>query len=97
MSTLSVRLPNSFHRQLRELAVREGISMNQLISSAVGEKLAALMAEDYLGRAKRGSRKAYETVLGKVRDVPSEERDQLSNKRMQLTRSAKARRRGPRS
>jgi hypothetical protein len=70
--------------------------MNQLISSAVGEKLAALMTEDYLGRAKRGSRKAYEAVLGRVRDVPPEERDKLSNKRM-LTGSAKARRRGPRS
>jgi hypothetical protein len=96
MSTLSIRLPNSFHRQLRELAVREGVSMNQLISSAVGEKLSALMTEDYLARAKAGSRKAYEAVLGKVRDVPAEERDQLSNKRMHLTRSAKARRRGPR-
>jgi len=81
MSTLSVRLPNSFHRQLRELATREGVSMNQLISSAVGEKLAALMTEDYLDRARRGSRKAYEAVLRKVRDVPAEERDTLSNKR----------------
>jgi predicted HicB family RNase H-like nuclease len=34
MSTLSVRLPNSLHRHLRELAEREGVSMNQLISSA---------------------------------------------------------------
>ena len=32
MSTLSVRLPNSLHRHLRELAVREGVSMNQLIN-----------------------------------------------------------------
>ena len=40
--------------------------MNQLISSAVGERLAALMTEDYLGRAKRGSRKAYEAVLSGV-------------------------------
>jgi hypothetical protein len=71
--------------------------MNQLISSAVGEKLAALMTEDYLHRARRGSRRAYEAVLGKVRDAPPEERDTLSNKRMQLTRSAKAKRRGPRS
>jgi len=97
MSTLSIRLPNSFHRQLRELAVREGVSMNQLISSAVGEKLAALMTQDYLDRAKRGSRGAYEAVLRKVRDVPAEERDTLSNHRMQLTRSAKAKRRGRRS
>ena len=48
MSTMSVRLPNSLHRQLREIAEREGVSMNQLISSAVGEKLAALLAADYL-------------------------------------------------
>ena len=94
MSTLSVRLPNSLHRHLRELAVREGVSMNQLISSAVGEKLAALMTEDYLARAGRGSRRAYENVLRRVPDVPPEERDKLSNK---LTRSATARRRGPRS
>jgi hypothetical protein len=96
MSTLSVRLPNSFHRQLRELAVREGVSMNQLISSAVGEKLAALMTEDYLDRAKRGSRNAYEAVLRRVRDVPAEEREALSKRRMQPKR-ARAKRRGPRS
>lgn len=82
MSTLSIRLPNSLHRHLRDLAVREGVSMNQLISSAVGEKLAALMTEDYLARAKRGSRKAYEAVLRKVPTVPAEERDTLSKKRI---------------
>ena len=80
MSTLSIRLPNSLHRQLRELAQREGVSMNQLISSAVGEKLAALMTQDYLARAKRGSRRAYQAVLGRVPAVAPEERDQLSNK-----------------
>lgn len=88
MSTLSVRLPNSLHRHLRELAEREGVSMNQLISSAVGEKLAALMAEDYLARARRGSRKAYEGVLRRVPDVPPEGRDKLSNNRR--TRPAQA-------
>jgi predicted HicB family RNase H-like nuclease len=41
MSTLSVRLPNSLHQKLRECAEREGTSINQLISSAVAEKLAA--------------------------------------------------------
>jgi predicted transcriptional regulator len=97
MSTLSVRLPNSLHRHLRELAEREGVSMNQLISSAVGEKLAALMTEDYLARAKRGTRKAYDRVLRRVPDVAPEGRDRLSNNQMQLTRSARTRRRGPRS
>ena len=95
MSTLSVRLPNSLHRQLRELAGREGVSMNQLISSAVGEKLAALLTVDYLqARAARGSRRAYEAALRKVRDIPPEEGDALPNKRR--TSGAARRRRAAR-
>ena len=95
MSTLSVRLPKSLHRHLRELAQREGVSMNQLISSAVGEKLASLMTEDYLARAGRGSRKAYEAVLRRVSDIAPEKRDELSSNRMKLAKPApaKARRR----
>ena len=96
MSALSVRLPNSLHRNLRELAKRDSVSMNQLISSAVGEKLAALMTEDYLARAKRGSRAAYAAALRKVPAAAPGERDTQSN-RMQLPRSATVRRRAPRS
>jgi hypothetical protein len=73
--------------------------MNQLISSAVGEKLAALMAADYLEeRAQRGNRRRYETVLRKVQDAPPQVGDELPNKRMQQTRSAPgpARKRRPR-
>ena len=70
MSAISLRLSESLHKQVRELARREGISINQLISTAVAEKLSALMAEEYLEeRAKRGSRQAFDAVLGKVRDT----------------------------
>lgn len=96
MSTLSVRLPKSLHRHLRELAVREGVSMNQLISSAVGEKLAALMTEDYLSRAGRGSRRGYEAVLRHAPDIAPEERDQLSNNRVKLTKQPLAKHNGRR-
>jgi hypothetical protein len=86
MSTLSVRLPHSLHRHLREVAVREGVSMNQLISSAVGEKLSALMTAEYLDeRAARGNRQAYETVLSKVRSAPAAEGDELPKKALQRT------------
>jgi len=69
MSAISVRLPTSLHRHLRDLAEQEGVSMNQLISSAVGEKLAALMTEDYLSRAAKGTRKAYDAALRRVPEV----------------------------
>ena len=52
------------------MAEREGISINQLINSAVAEKLAALMTEEYLEqRAARGSRRKLRRVLAKVPDV----------------------------
>ena len=42
MSTLSLRLPESLHKFARELAEKENISINQLITLALAEKLAAL-------------------------------------------------------
>jgi len=79
MTTLSLRLPDSLHRQLRDLAKREGISMNQFISSAVGEKMAALMTEEYLGaRARRGSRERFDEALSKVPDAKPAQDDDIS-------------------
>lgn len=78
MSTLSLRLPESLHKQLRELAQKEGISINQLAASALGEKMAALMTQDYLEqRAQRGSRSKFEKALSKVKDTEPEPQDKL--------------------
>jgi hypothetical protein len=78
MSTLSLRLPDSLHDTARSLAKREHVSINQLISTAVAEKISALMTEDYLEeRARRGKRKDYDAVLAKVPDVEPDERDRF--------------------
>jgi len=78
MSTLSIRLPDSLHRYVKELAEQEGVSMNQFIALAVAEKISALKTVDYLEeRAKHGSREKFERVLSKVPDVEPEEFDQL--------------------
>jgi predicted HicB family RNase H-like nuclease len=55
MSTISLRLPESLHRQVRELAQRENVSINQLISTALAEKLSALMTEEFHVRRKLAS------------------------------------------
>lgn len=90
MSILSLRLANSLHKQLRELAKSEGVSINQLINSAVAEKISALMTWEYLdARARRGSRKKFQEVLDKVREVEPMESDRLPNKRLQRTRRAR--------
>jgi len=78
MGALSLRLPESLHRKLSEVAEREGVSINQLISSAVAEKMSALMTEEYLvARAKRASRRKFEAVLAKVPDVEPAESDRI--------------------
>ena len=78
MSTLSLRLPNSLHKQARKLAREEGISINQLISTALAEKMSALMTVDYLEeRAARGSRERFEAVLAKVPAAEPEDYDRL--------------------
>lgn len=82
MGALSLRLPESLHQKLGELAEREGISINQLITSAVAEKMSALMTEEYLAaRAKRASRQNVEAVLAKIPDAEPEEFDRLPPKR----------------
>ena len=78
MSALSLRLPNSLHDRARELAEREGISINQLVSTALAEKMAALMTEEYLEtRARRGSRSRFLRALAKVPDVAPDPADAL--------------------
>jgi predicted transcriptional regulator len=78
MTALSLRLPQSLHQKVSELAEREGISINQLISSAVAEKMSALMTEDYLEtRAARGSRRKFDAALAKVASVPPDPGDEL--------------------
>ena len=67
MSALSLRLPQSIHRHIRELAKKEGVSINQFVSSAVSEKISALMTEDYLkSRAKRAKKEDFRKILAKV-------------------------------
>ena len=78
MSTLSLRLPDSLHRKVRELAQEDGISINQFISTAVAEKLSALLTVEYLEeRAKLGSRKKFLEILDRVPDVPPEPGDEV--------------------
>jgi len=54
------------------------VSINQLITLALAEKVSALMTEEYLQeRAKRGSRKKFERAMAKVPKVEPEEHDHL--------------------
>ncbi len=67
MSALSLRLPSSIHQHIREIAKNEGVSINQFVSSAVSEKISAIMTEDYLkSRAKRAKKSDLKKILDNV-------------------------------
>ncbi len=67
MSALSLRLPDSIHNHIKEIARQEGVSINQFIASAVAEKISAIMTEDYLTeRAKRAKRSDFTHILDNV-------------------------------
>ena len=70
MSSMNLRLPDSLHEQVRELAQRDNISINQFIAMAVSEKVSARMTVDYLKqRAERANLSAFERVLGKIAEM----------------------------
>jgi HicB family len=57
MRALSIRLPESLHRNARVYAEREGASVNQLIATAHAEKPAVLGAQDDLASRAAGASK----------------------------------------
>ena len=80
MSTMSLRLPESLHERAREIAKKEGVSINQLVATALAEKLSALDTVAYLeARAARGSRKGFLDALSKVPDVAPSPGDDLKD------------------
>jgi len=76
MSTISLRLPDSLHNEARKLAKRENISINQLATLALAEKIAALETEEYLSnRAQRASKKKFLKAMAKVAEGNAKEED----------------------
>jgi len=67
MSALNLRLPDSVHRHIREIAKKDGVSINLFITSAVSEKISALTTEDYISsRARKARKGAFKKVLDRV-------------------------------
>jgi hypothetical protein len=78
MSTLTIQMPESLAQQLRECAAKEGVSVDQLLSSAAAEKLSALMTVEHLRqRAIRANRDDFVAFLDASPDVPPMAGDEL--------------------
>lgn len=78
MTQLNITIPDSIYNSVRALAYQENISIDQFVALALGEKMSALMTEDYLlQRAKRGRRDKFLAVLDAAPDIDPIEEDRI--------------------
>jgi len=77
-ATLTIQMPEGLARQLQECAAREGVTLDQLLSSAAAEKLSALMTVEHLRQRTRGAkREDFVAFLDASPDVSPMEGDEL--------------------
>lgn len=76
MTAITIRLPDSVHQKIKELASRDDVSMNQFIASAASEKMASVLTLDFLkAEAAKGSHSDFADYLSKVPDAPAQVTD----------------------
>jgi len=78
MKTLTAHIPDSLYEQVEQLALKDDLSFDQIVTTALSAQISARTAKDYLRkRAERGSWEKFQQVLAKVPDVEPEDYDKL--------------------
>ena len=78
MSVVSVRLSNSLHEKIKDLASSEGVSLNQFINLTLNEKATRIEADRWWSlRGGDITREESLSFLEKVRDDQPEENDRI--------------------
>jgi hypothetical protein len=71
----SISLPDELFRKAEELAALERMSVEELVSAALSEQIAA--AEYLRRRGQRASLERFRMALGQIRDAEPEPQDRL--------------------
>ena len=78
MKTIEAQIPEPVLKQAQELAERENVPLEQIISLAVAQSVGIWSNESYVAmRAKRGSREKFLEALKEVPDVDPPDYDRL--------------------
>lgn len=73
-----LRLPHSLKQALHRVAEQDGISINQFITTAVAEKIAALDTEAFFAqRRDQADYSAFERILSRSGGVPPQAGDEM--------------------
>lgn len=77
-AVFQLRLPQSMKAAVERLAKDDGVSMNQMIATAVAEKVSALETADFFEkRAARADIKAFARIMNREGGEPPREGDEL--------------------
>ena len=75
-AVIQLRLPRSIKGGVERWAKRDGISMNQLIATAVAEKLSSLETSEFFEeRAKRADYARFDRIMRREGGEPPKEGD----------------------
>ena len=85
---MSIRVPDSLHRAIKDLAKKDGYSINQFLITAAAEKLSSLDTIDYLQmRAERADLDAFDRIMTKIPNGTPVEGDEIPDNYKRRTRS----------
>jgi hypothetical protein len=80
-AVIQLRLPRSVKDGVERWAKLDGTSMNQLIATAVAEKLSALETVEFFEeRAQRADYAAFDRIMNRKGGVPPQKGDELSKR-----------------
>ncbi|MBI4024683.1 MAG: toxin-antitoxin system HicB family antitoxin [Verrucomicrobia bacterium] len=78
MKTIEAQIPEPVLKQAQELAARENVPLEQIISLAVAQAIGVWSNESYIAmRAKRGSHEKFLDALKEVPDIEPPDYDRL--------------------
>jgi hypothetical protein len=78
MTKIEAEVPDAIYKQAVEMAKKENVPVERLVSLALAQALGAWQTESIIAeRAKRGSREKFLAVLAKAPDVEPPEYDRL--------------------
>lgn len=79
MKTLQVRLPDSVHGRLKNLAKQEGVSLNQVLVTAASNEVVRQETRDFFAQAAAHyDPQVFADALAAIPDVAPLEGDELS-------------------
>lgn len=78
MKTLQIRLPDSVHGRLKNLAKQEGVSLNQVLVTAASNEVVRQETREFFAQAAaQYDPQAFADALAAVPDAPPVEGDEI--------------------